>query len=97
MEKFKSKVGNTIEFIVDVGTSGVTEDIELELFLQYSYSDGFTESIGIKTPNQFNAGEALFIFDTDAVITVPDTLFMHFRATKDSMKLNDYFQIKFGY
>ncbi len=96
MEKFSSKVGNSIEFVVDIG-SGDISGVELELFLGYSFDSGFSESAMTLAPNQLASGEALFIFDTDSLLSKPGKIYMHFRATKDNMKINDYFQIKFAY
>jgi len=97
MEKFESKVGNTIEFIVDIGASANIENVELELFTEYSFVDGFSGSLGKKTPNSQVSGEALFVFETDTTILTPGVMFMHFHAEKDNMKINDYFKIKFTY
>lgn len=97
MEKFTSKIGNTIELTVDLGEGGTLTNIELELFNAYSFSDGLSESIMTKTPSSLVGGEVTFIFDTDTIITSTGKLYLHFRASKDNMKINDYFQISFKY
>ena len=97
MEKFTSKVGNTIELTIDLGTDGTLSDIELEIFKDYSFSTGLFDSIMVKTPDNLSSGEATFIFDTDVILPTKGKLYMHFRATKDGMKINDYFQISFKY